>query len=143
VIGCAFKVGNALGRGYLEKVYENALVHEMRKLGLRVDQQRRLHVWYDGVIVGEHAADVVIEDLVLVEPKAARAIDPSCEAQCLNYLATTKFPICLLLIFWTRVEVRRIVGPEAPIFPHTGITKRPVEMAWAEMAEFGDETGNR
>ncbi len=108
IIGAAFRVGNKLGCGFMEKVYENALAHEIRKLGLRVQQQVPMTVWYDGVIVGEYIADLVVEDEILVELKAARAIDEAHTAQCLNYLTATKKPICLLINFYKRVEIKRI-----------------------------------
>lgn len=114
VIGCAFAVGKVLGPGFLEKVYENALVHEIKKAGLRVEQQRRITVWYDGVIVGDYVADVLVQELVLVEVKAMRAIIDDHIAQSLNYLAATKLPVCLLLNFAKRVEVKRLAGPDAP-----------------------------
>jgi hypothetical protein len=67
IIGCAFRVANALGHGFAEKVYENALAHEMRKRGLGAVQQRGIVVFYDDVIVGEFTADLLIEDQVIVE----------------------------------------------------------------------------
>ncbi len=135
VIACAFKVSNTLGRGYLEKVYENALAHECRKTGLRVDQQLRLLVKYDDVVVGDYVADIVIESLVVLEIKAARSFDSAHEAQCINYLAATGLPICLLLNFGTRVEVRRFAGPAALAFPSLQTAKGPIPMTWAEAAE--------
>ncbi|MBI3912029.1 MAG: GxxExxY protein [Armatimonadetes bacterium] len=110
VIGCAYKVGNALGCGFLEKVYENALCYELRKAGLAAEQQRALTVYYDGVVVGEYFADLVVEDSVLVELKAVKALDDVHAAQCLNYLKTTGLRVCLLINFGTpRVDIRRIV----------------------------------
>ncbi len=75
IIGCAFRVSNALGSGFLEKVYENALAHEMRKAGPKVFQQYPLKVRYDGVVVGEYFVDLSVEDAVVVELKHVRAID--------------------------------------------------------------------
>ena len=69
IIGCAFRVANALGHGFIEKVYENALAHEMRKPGLDIVQQRGIVVFYDDVIVGEYTADLIVEDQVIVELK--------------------------------------------------------------------------
>lgn len=69
IIGCAFKVGNRLGCGFLEKVYENALVIELRKAGLRVAQQQLMEVRYDDVVVGTYVADLVVEGAVLLEIK--------------------------------------------------------------------------
>ena len=110
VIGCAFRVHNVLGYGFLEKVYENALGHEIRKAGLACVQQRRIEVRYDGVVVGEYVADLVVEDAVLVELKASRAVDDAHVAQCLNYLAATDLLLCLLLNFGGRVEVRQLAS---------------------------------
>jgi GxxExxY protein len=107
IIGCAFKVANVLGCGFAEKVYENAMIHEMSKLGLTVEQQKAITVTYDGVVVGEYFADLVVEGAVLVELKSVRSLDDAHTAQCLNYLAATGIPVCLLLNFGKRVEVKR------------------------------------
>ncbi len=110
IIGCAFAVANGLGSGFLEKVYENALAHELRKAGLRVAQQQGVSVTYDDVIVGEYAADLLVEAAVLVELKAVRALDDIHQAQCMNYLRATGMHLCLLLNFGRpRLEIRRIV----------------------------------
>ena len=110
VIGCAFKVGNTLGGGFLEKVYENALAHELRKAGLRAKQQQAIEVWYDGVVVGEYVADMLVEEGVLLELKAVKAFDDVHMAQCLNYLKATKLSVCLLInCGQPRVEVKRVV----------------------------------
>ncbi len=111
IIGCAFQVGNKLGSGFMEKVYENALAHELRKAGLHVEQQLPIEVWYDGIIVGEYVADLVVEGVILVELKAIQSLDSIHTAQCINYLAATKLPICLLINFGKRVDVKRIAGP--------------------------------
>jgi len=111
VIGCAFEVGRKLGPGFLEKVYERALAHELRKSGLRVKQQHPIEVCYDGVVVGEFLADLFVEDLVLIELKAVRALDENHMAQCLNYLKATGLKVALLLNFGTRrVQIKRIVN---------------------------------
>ncbi|MBI2116030.1 MAG: GxxExxY protein [candidate division NC10 bacterium] len=110
VIGAAMTVSNTLGAGFLEKVYENALVHELRKSGLRVEQQRPLVVTYDGLIVGEYAADMVVESSVIVELKAVKMVDQIHVAQCLNYLKATGMRLCLLLNFGSpRLQVKRII----------------------------------
>ena len=109
VIGCAYAVSNALGCGFLEKVYENALAHEMRKTGLRVEIQRPLHVIYDGVIVGEYFADLLIEGVLLIELRTTNGFSDNHKAQCINYLNATKFPLCLLINFGRpRVEIKRV-----------------------------------
>jgi len=110
VIGCAFRVLNTLGCGFLEKVYENALVHECRKSGLGVQTQVRITVEYDGEVVGDYVADLLVEDRLLVELKAARALDSVHVAQAINYLKATKVPACLLLNFGNpRLEIRRLL----------------------------------
>jgi GxxExxY protein len=110
IIGCAFTVANRLGSGFLEKVYENALAHELRKAGLTVAQQQGVSVVYDDVIVGEYAADLLVEAAVVVELKAVRALDDVHQAQCMNYLRATGMHLCLLLNFGKpRLEIRRIV----------------------------------
>lgn len=111
IIGCAFKVGNALGSGFLEKVYENALAHELRKAGLHVAQQVPIKVWYDGVVVGEYIADLAVEGVVIVELKAGKALDQAHLAQCINYLTATRMPVAILINFGKRVEFKRIAGP--------------------------------
>jgi len=110
VIGCAYTVSNGLGAGFLEKVYENALAHELRKNGLTVTQQHPVQVFYDGVAVGEFVADLLVENEVLVELKTVKAFDDVHLAQCLNYLKATGKSLCLLLNFGTpRVQVKRVV----------------------------------
>jgi len=110
IIGCAYAVSNKLGAGFLEKVYENALAHELRKAGLHVEQQKHLRIVYDGVVVGDYSADLLVEKRVLVELKASKAFDEIHLAQCLNYLKATGLTLCLLLNFRTpRVDVRRVV----------------------------------
>ncbi len=110
IIGCAFKVSNALGTGFLEKVYENALAHELRKAGLKVLQQYGIQVLYDGIVVGEYVADLLVEGCVPVELKAVQAIDTVHMAQGLNYLKATGLHVCLLLNFGQpKVEIKRLV----------------------------------
>jgi GxxExxY protein len=110
IIGCAFNVSNGLGCGFLEKVYENALVYELGKAGLSVQQQSPVTVRYDGVIVGEYYTDLVVEKRVLVELKALRAFDSTHEAQVLNYLKATGLRIGLLLNFGTpRLGIKRMM----------------------------------
>ncbi|MEQ8848137.1 GxxExxY protein [Botrimarina sp.] len=108
VIGAAFAVSNSLGAGFLEKVYENALCHELRKRGLHVEQQKSIQVVYDGIVVGAYVADLVVEGGVLVELKAVRSLDDVHAAQVLNYLKATGLTVGLLLNFGApRVEVKR------------------------------------
>jgi GxxExxY protein len=111
IIGCAYTVSNTLGCGFLEKVYENALVHELRKAGLQVSQQHALPVVYDDIVVGDYVADVLVGGRILVELKAVKALDEVQFAQCLNYLRASGLKLCLLINFGNpRIEVRRIVS---------------------------------
>jgi GxxExxY protein len=110
IIGCAMAVLNRLGAGFLEKVYENALAHELRRAGLAVRQQHPATVHYDGIVVGEYAVDLLVEQTVVVELKAMRTIEEVHRAQCLNYLKATGLRLCLLLNFSKpRLEVKRII----------------------------------
>lgn len=88
-----------LGYGFLEKVYENAMVYELRQSGLAAEQQQKIDVYYRGVLVGEYFADLVVNNKVIVELKAALKILPQHEAQLLNYLRATQFEVGLLLNF--------------------------------------------
>jgi GxxExxY protein len=108
IIGCAFQVLNTLGPGFLEIVYGNALAHELGKCGLTVVQQYGIKVHYDGIVVGQYAVDLLVEETVLVELKAIKALDDAHAAQCIHYLKATGLRLCLLLNFAKpRVEIRR------------------------------------
>ena len=110
VIGCALVVAGTLGSGFVEKVYENALAYELRKSGLVVAQQRGAVVRYDGIIVGEYTIDLLVEDALLIELKAVKALDAIHLAQCLNYLKATGLHLSLLLNFGRpRLEIKRVV----------------------------------
>jgi len=114
IIGCAFNVSNTLGTGFLEKVYENALAHELRKYGLIVQQQEPIRVYYDSVVVGKFAPDLIVERTVIVEIKSTKDGNDVFVAQCLNYLKATGLPLCLLLNFGKpEVGVSRLRGPTA------------------------------
>ena len=110
IIGCAYKTTNELGCGFLEKVYENALAYEIRKLDLKVEQQKQIKVFYDKFEVGFYETNLLVEDVVLVELKTVKNLDDVHKAQCLNYLKATGLKICLLINFGNpRVEVKRLV----------------------------------
>jgi len=110
VIGCAYQVSNILGSGFLEKVYENALAIEIRKAGLDASQQYGMAVQYEGQVVGEYVADILVNKSVLVEVKAVRKLDEVHMAQCMNYLKASGLRVCLLLNFGSpKVEVKRII----------------------------------
>ncbi len=99
VIGCAIAVSKNLAPGYLEKVYENALFHELTKQHLHVERQVRLDVYYDGIVVGHFVADIIVNNTIIVELKSADRISDDHIAQALNYLATTGSKLCLILNF--------------------------------------------
>lgn len=109
IIGAFYAVYNSLGYGFLEKVYENALAIELRRRGLTVEQQKPICVYYQGEIVGEYFADLVVNDLVIVELKAGRTITETHEAQLLNYLKATPYEVGLLLNFGPTAEKKRKV----------------------------------
>ena len=110
IIGCVHRVSNTLGSGFLEKVYENALAIELRESGLNVEQQHAIKVFYNNALVGDFAADLLIENCVIVELKAAKTLDDVHSAQCLNYLKATGLKVCLLVNFGRpRADIKRIV----------------------------------
>ena len=111
VIGCAYTVASCLGSGFLEKVYENALAHEIRKTDLEVLQQYNIQVLYDGIVVGDYVADLLVKRRILIELKAMKALDNFHYAQCLNYLKATGLAVCLLINFGSpKMEIKRIVN---------------------------------
>ena len=108
IIGRAMYVHNALGPGFVESVYHNALTHALRGRGVVVELGKRVQVHFDGVVVGEFAPDMLVDGVVLVEIKAIRAIAPAHEIQLVNYLTATKLDIGLLLNFGgERLEFKR------------------------------------
>ncbi|HEX4845821.1 MAG TPA: GxxExxY protein [Geothrix sp.] len=110
ILGCAFRVHAVLGCGFLEKVYENALLHELRKSGLAAESQRPIQVHYDGVLVGDYFADILVEGRVILELKAAKSFEGIHIAQTLNYLKASDLRTALLLNFGTRsLEIKRFL----------------------------------
>ena len=109
IISAFYNVYNALGHGFLEKVYENALVIELKKIGLFVTQQASVKVFYDGIRVGDYFADIVVNDLVILELKAAEAMKNEHIAQLTNYLKATDKEVGLLLNFGRKPEFKRII----------------------------------
>jgi len=109
IIASAFKVSNTLGIGFMEKVYENAHAHQIRKDGLKVMQQHPIKVEYESVNVGEFFADMLVEDRALVELKAVSELTSEHLAQALNYLRASGFVACLLINFGkSRIQVRHL-----------------------------------
>ncbi len=114
IIGCAYRVANELGPGFLEKVYENALAHELRKAGFRVAQQQEISLYYDGARVGDYVADLLVNQQILVELKACKDLDDIHLAQCLNYLKATGLKVCLLINFGRpNIQSRRLMMDRA------------------------------
>ena len=110
IIGCAFKVANTLGHGFLEKVYENALAIELRNSGTEVIQQQEIDVQYEGTIVGRFVADLLVEGSVIVELKAVKKLDDFHVAQCINYLKVSGLRLALLINFQRpKLEWKRIL----------------------------------
>jgi len=107
IIGCAYSVHNALGPGFLEKVYENSLRIELEESGLAVKQQQPIPVCYRDRIVGDFFAYLLVEGRVVVELKAVRAIAPEHEVQLVNYLQATGIDEGLLINFGPSVKVKR------------------------------------
>jgi GxxExxY protein len=107
---CAFyNVFNILGSGFLEKVYENALAVELKKIGLSLTQQESVKVYYDGVQVGDYFADIIVNGLVILELKAAESLRNEHFAQLTNYLKATDKEVGLLLNFGKKPEFKRVV----------------------------------
>jgi GxxExxY protein len=110
ILGAAFEVWKVLGYGFLEKVYENALVEELQLRQVEIKQQFTIDVLYKSKIAGHYIADLFVEDKVVVEIKAEREYSPQHEAQLLNYLKATGVKVGLLLNFGERkCEFRRMV----------------------------------
>ncbi len=107
IIGCAYKVHNTLGAGFLEKVYENAMAIEMECNALKFQRQVPLTVRYQDQVVGEYFADLLVEDLIICELKAVEALSRNHEVQLVNYLVATGTDSGLLINFGKSVTVRR------------------------------------
>ncbi len=107
IIKAFYKVYNALGHGFIERVYHNAMILELTSSGFRVESQKPIAVYYRGKIVGNFAADLIVEDRVILELKAKERIVEAHEAQLLNYLRSTMIEIGLLLNFGKQPEFKR------------------------------------
>jgi GxxExxY protein len=110
IIGCAFKVYNKMGFGFLESVYEKCLMIELRKASIRAESQKPITVYYDDEIVGDFIADIVVDDTIILELKSVRQTRREHSAQLVNYLVATRKPVGLLLNFGEKeVEIKRKV----------------------------------
>ena len=109
IIKAAYKVHNVLGFGFLEKVYQNALIIELRKTGLNVLSERPIAVYYENEVVGEYVADIIVEGKVILELKAVKELIEIHEVQLVNYLKATGVEVGLLINFGPSVQVKRKV----------------------------------
>lgn len=107
ILGAAFEVHNYLGFGFLEKVYQEALFHELCERGLKAESEMELFVSFKGKQIGRYIADLVVENVVILELKAVKQISPIHEAQLVNYLKATGIEVGLLINFGPSVEYKR------------------------------------
>ena len=107
IIRAFYNVYNTLGYGFLEKVYENAMMLELNELGLHCEKQKPISVFYKSLNVGEYFADIIVDDKVIIELKAASGLLEEHEAQLLNYLKATEIEIGLLLNFGKKPQLKR------------------------------------
>ena len=107
IIGIFYRVYNKLGYGFLEKIYENAMMLEMEKENIPAVSQAPIKVIYDDKILGEYFADILVDEKVIVEIKAARSLAPENEAQLLNYQKATEIEVGLLLNFGPKPQIKR------------------------------------
>ncbi len=109
ILQAFFKVYNTLGYGFLEKVYENAMVIELTKMGLPCGKQKPIDVYYEGLPIGQYFADIIVDGQVIVELKAAETLVPEHECQLVNYLKATQVEVGLLLNFGKEPQYKRRV----------------------------------
>src|SRR6056297_660829 len=115
IIQCAYKVNNTLGFGFLESVYQNALLIELKKAGCKAEKEKQINVFYGNQIVGEFQADIIVQDKVILELKSIKDLHPAHEAQLTNYLKATKKEVGLLINFGTDgVKIKRKVFDTPP-----------------------------
>lgn len=107
IINAYYKVYNTLGYGFLEKIYENSMVIALRKSGLKVEQQKNIKVYYEAEEVGDYYADLLVEEQVIIELKAAKALSDEHEAQLVNYLKATIVEVGLLINFGKEPKFKR------------------------------------
>ena len=109
IIKAFYKVYNTLGYGFLEKIYENALVIELKKMGFHLSQQYNIKVYYDGEIVGDYFADIIVEENVIIELKSSESLRKEHKLQLINYLKATEKEVGLLLNFGKTPEFKRAI----------------------------------
>jgi GxxExxY protein len=109
ILKAFYKVYNKLGYGFLEKVYESAMMIELERLGLQCERQKQLNVYYDNIKIGEYYADIFVNNSVIVELKAAENICPEHECQLVNYLRASEVEVGLFLNFGKQPQKKRKV----------------------------------
>jgi GxxExxY protein len=107
IIKAFYNVHNTLGYGFLEKVYENAMMIELKKLGLKAQKQIPINVFYDEELVGDYFADIVVENKIIIELKSAESLREEHECQLINYLKATEIEIELLFNFGKKPQFKR------------------------------------
>ena len=107
IIKCFYEVYNTLGYGFLEKVYETSMFYELTANGFKCERQKKIDVFYKGNIVGEYYADILVDDVIILELKATEKICEEHEFQLINYLKATNIELGLLLNFGKKPEIRR------------------------------------
>jgi GxxExxY protein len=109
IIGQIFVVYNTLGHGFLEKIYRKALLKKLREIGLKAYEEYPIKVSFEGEVVGDYFADILVEEKVILELKAAECLNAAFEAQLINYLKATGFEVGLLVNFGKKLEIKRKV----------------------------------
>jgi GxxExxY protein len=111
IVNSAYEVHKFLGSGYLEKVYENALIKELESKNLKCEQQAPLEVYYKDYMVGDYIADIIVEDKIILEIKAISGIEDKHFAQLLNYLKTTRKKLGFIINFGaSKIQIKRIIN---------------------------------
>ena len=111
IIGCAFSVSNALGAGFLEKVYQNALLVELANAGLQAEKEKQIQVLYKNQVVGDYFADILVNQQVIIEIKAVQSLNEIHQAQLLNYLKATNLSLGLLINFGTpKIQIKKMIN---------------------------------
>jgi len=111
IVNCEYKVGRVLGCGFLEKVYENALAIEFASEGLNIETQKLITIYYEGQIIGDYYADLIVDDEIIIELKAVKVLENIHFAQCQNYLKATGKKLGLIINFGEeKVKVRRVAN---------------------------------
>ncbi len=123
ILSALYHVYNTLGYGFLEKVHENALSHELRRRGLQATTQQPIAVWYDDVTVGEYYADVVVNDVIILELKCVTSLTTAREAQLINYLKATGMKVGLLLNFGPKPQMKRKVYGLSNVSPPPQVSR--------------------